>query len=400
MKRYIALLPLLLSLLCNAQSESHNFITYDTAIKAPYAGITWHVRITRSVNDSTSRPAFIFIPGQGEMGNNVATMQTYGPHYWLNHGWDGSIRLGNGIHYPYLFTIISSNTYMTAQEASDVIDILLKAYPIKKGSVYASGLSQGAFALSAMLLYEAQAGDETGMKKIKALVCLEGASSELQYPASTWSRGAAGWGHWAAKYGGKFFGLEGTADYRVVSRISKPMNDSLANSGYFSYETIGGGNHCCWNDMLNPSANNWTSVGKLGTYNSGGVDPNTMGTYKPGDNIFTWMFKQGDTSMVGGSVVTPTIYYNTARADTFRTVCPPGYLSFNSVVIYQVPAKKYSSTVSQQDADNQAKADSDANGQNYANANGQCKKIFAILYPPLLNGKAEIIFDDGTTLIQ
>lgn len=392
-KNPIILILVLLFSKAYAQSETHNFITYDTTIKSYRQ---WSVRISRPVGDTAERPAIFFIPGQGEMNKGYSALQTYGPHYCLSHGWDGSIKLSNGTHYPLLFTIISDNTYMSGMEASDCIDILLKTFAIKKNSVHVAGLSQGAFALSGMLLYSVN-GDDRGMKKITSLVCLEGASNEISVNQT--GSGAL-WGRWAKVYGGKFFGLEGYHDYRVVSRVSKPMNDSVPGSAYFSYETLGAGEHCCWNQMVDPGAKNWKSVGApLGTYNTGGADPNMMGTYKTGDNIFTWMFKQGDTSMVGASIPVPTIYYNAARADTFKTVCPAGYVAFNTVV-YVVPAKKYSSTLSQQDADDQAKKDAITNGQQYADQNGQCKKICAILYPPLLGGKSEIVFEDGTTLIQ
>ena len=44
-----------------------------------------------------------------------------------------------------------------------------------------------------------------------------------------------------------------------------------------------------------------------------------------------------------------------------------------SMVEYVVPAKKYSSNISQKDADNKAKAEIEANGQDYANENGTCE---------------------------
>ena len=42
---------------------------------------------------------------------------------------------------------------------------------------------------------------------------------------------------------------------------------------------------------------------------------------------------------------------------------------------YNVAAGLYSSTISQVEADNQAQADVNANGQNYANANGSCTAV-------------------------
>src|ERR1017187_10827676 len=90
-----------------SQSETHNFITYDTIYNGNY-GITWGIRISRPANmftvgnpDTASRPAIVTMPGQGQMGSvNPGYLVVFGPHYWLLNGWDGSVVLGNGTHYP------------------------------------------------------------------------------------------------------------------------------------------------------------------------------------------------------------------------------------------------------------------------------------------------------------
>ena len=60
-------------------------------------------------------------------------------------------------------------------------------------------------------------------------------------------------------------------------------------------------------------------------------------------------------------------YFNVAASQVFYRNCPGG-----SAVTYSVPPGKYSSTVSQPAADLLATNDINANGQNYANANGTC----------------------------
>jgi hypothetical protein len=59
-----------------------------------------------------------------------------------------------------------------------------------------------------------------------------------------------------------------------------------------------------------------------------------------------------------------------ASATATKNSCGTGFTG--SVVTYSVPASKYSSTVSQGDADAQATADLTANKQAYANTNGTC----------------------------
>lgn len=334
MKNILTIVILFFTLLSFGQSETHVFTTYDTTINAGYAGITWRCRISRPTNyftpnhsDTASRPVIITIPGQGEMGTSYSTLGTWGPHYWMANGWDGSVVLGNGTHYPIIITAISSQTYMSGKEAGDLLSVLIPKFHPKGGKVLAGGLSQGAFAFSASLLYEKTTGDEFGMKQIKALVCLEGASSEVT-AGNFDANASAKWGHWAAKYGGKFFGLEGTADFRTVSRVSKPMNDSSAGSGYFAYQNIGGGTHCCWNSMYDPSKADWRNgvgiySGTYGTNVTGGSDPNTVGSYKYPSSIFQWMLRQGDTTLVtsgggGGGNTAPT-----ANAGIDQTITLP-----------------------------------------------------------------------------
>jgi hypothetical protein len=61
------------------------------------------------------------------------------------------------------------------------------------------------------------------------------------------------------------------------------------------------------------------------------------------------------------------IYFNSSRSDTIiQNNCQAGYTGHT--VIYSVPSGKYSSTISQQDADNQAYNESHTLGQDQANS--------------------------------
>ncbi|WP_139276326.1 DUF5977 domain-containing protein [Sinomicrobium oceani] len=71
-----------------------------------------------------------------------------------------------------------------------------------------------------------------------------------------------------------------------------------------------------------------------------------------------------------GSGVSSGVYFNSYVSQSYtKTNCTSGY---GTSVTYRVPAKKYFSTISQADADAKAKADMQANGQNYANQHGEC----------------------------
>ena len=305
-----------------AQSESHNFITYDTTISIftpPWGPTnTWLVRISRPANmftagnaDTASRPAIITMPGEGQQGNSdTANLTVYGPHYWLKNGWNGSVVLGNGTHYPILITICYVNeVYTNVPDVYNVVDTLLTHYHIKRDAVHFAGLSEGAFTWGSLVAYETTPGAQTGMKIMTSLAAFEGTPNpSLTEPNNTLGADTPLYKIWAAKYKGKYFYLEGSGsdNFRNGWQYSTAMNDSVPGSAYFSYESDGGGAHCCWNDMYNPSVTNWTSVGTLGTYNAPSeTGTNTMGDYKAPSSIFQWMLRQGDTTLVGTGTTTP-----------------------------------------------------------------------------------------------
>ena len=94
-------------------------------------------------------------------------------------------------------------------------------------------------------------------------------------------------------------------------------------------------------------------------------------------------------------VLEPTIttYYNVAKSAYFvKDNCPPGSdVQPNTTTNYSVPANKYSSTISQADADAKAQAEIDANGQNKANTEGLCIEFGNVKTP---NGSNMIYYYD------
>jgi len=298
-----------------AQSETNNPITYDTTISEAANGegpFTWQVRVTRQQNDNSQRPAILSMPGSGETGTSAANLVAYGPHYWLLNGWDGGVKLGNGTHYPIIITIEQPAQNMRPWHLKAVVETLIKTFPIKPGSVHVAGLSQGSYEWGELIGFSAYSGDQTAMSEIKSWVDLEGVGPgdnflgfDAAYPGV--------YGTWASKYGGRFFGLEGTQDSRNIWQISQAMNAAKANSAYFSYENLGGGGHCCWNSMYDPSVTNWQNVGTITNANVvASTNPaSTMGSYSvnptTGTNIFQWMLRQGDTTLASGSTSTTPV---------------------------------------------------------------------------------------------
>ncbi|HTI09458.1 MAG TPA: T9SS type A sorting domain-containing protein [Puia sp.] len=295
------------------QSEANNPVTYDTTITEKANGegpFTWNVRITRQKTDASLRPVIFSMPGSGEVGTDPSMLTLYGPHYWLLNGWDGGVKLGNGTHYPIIITVQQPGANMRPWHLKAVVETLLNTLPIKKGSVHVAGLSQGSYEWGELISYAASSGDETSMSEIKSWVNLEGVGPGDNFSGYNQPYPAV-FGTWASKYGGRFFGLEGTQDSRNIWQISQAMNAAKANSAYFSYENIGGGGHCCWNSMYDPSVTNWQDVAPIKNVNIvASTNPaSTMGDYyvnpSTGTNIFQWMLRQGDTAMASSSATTP-----------------------------------------------------------------------------------------------
>lgn len=321
MNRFLYILLLtIFSLASSAQSETHDFVTYDTTFSA--GGQIWTARFSRPVEydnlshaDSEPRPMLLSQQGLGEAGDtSYSQLIKYGPHYWMLNGWDGGITLGNGTHYPLIVTLNSSVDNPRMNRLIAAVQFINTRFRVRDSSLHISGLSMGAYTFSGMINSQLTGGGEEGMKLVRSLVLLQGSGqaatagllgSAIAYDAT----GYSAFGHWAKKYGGRLLGLEGTGDTRNIWQPRDNMEDSVPGSAYFAYENIGGGSHCCWNTMYDPSRRNWKNQqGDLGTnivWNTN--HHNSMGTYQNGWNVFEWQLRQGDTTLiVAGGNQTPT----------------------------------------------------------------------------------------------
>jgi hypothetical protein len=88
-------------------------------------------------------------------------------------------------------------------------------------------------------------------------------------------------------------------------------------------------------------------------------------------------------------------YFNVAIYASFTKACPAGTIP--STMYYIVPEKKYSSIISQADADSKAQADVDANGQNYVNTNGTCADPIVVSLSNSTSATFVVSFDGLST---
>lgn len=319
MRKLFFILSLFSCSLVFGQTESGaDYFTRDTAIQVSANGspkFTYWVRMTTHRGDTTKRPSIFTHNGAGEFGSDTTffvfpSPHSFGPHFFLSNGsgWDGGLKLGNGMHYPNYFTVMPQAINMRGEYVLALIDSLVKYYPIELGSMHYEGLSMGNQEWQYMAAYYPSAGQEPGMQLMNSMVDLEGEGGQTFAPFQTGPDYPAYMGHWAKKYHGKFFGLEGDHDSRNEWQISQNIGDSTGQDGYFAYENISGGTHCCWNTMYDPTATNWRCISPItnGFIDASGSPANTMGNYftdaTNGSNIFQWMLRQGDTSIKSSAI--------------------------------------------------------------------------------------------------
>jgi hypothetical protein len=301
-----------------AQSETNNFITYDTSIAytgPATGGSTWLLRITRPSNyftannaDTASRLMIVNMNGSGQVGTDTSNLTVYGPHYWLENGWNGSVVLGNGTHYPIWITIMPQGLNVRPYNTVPLLLQLMSEFHPRGGKIGMIGFSMGNQCLGwALIDSTAGVGTNYMMSRTACVVDLEGENAST-YGGNYEGNFPYSYGVWAKRYGGKFFGEEGNTDPRNVWQNTQQMNDSLPGSGFFTYQNDQGGGHCCWNDLQSPNVPNWQNI--TVPYGNSWITtmstaPNTAGNYiysaTTGTNVYQWMVRaMPDTSLVGG----------------------------------------------------------------------------------------------------
>ncbi|SFS30828.1 DUF5977 domain-containing protein [Lutibacter maritimus] len=100
----------------------------------------------------------------------------------------------------------------------------------------------------------------------------------------------------------------------------------------------------------------------------------TLSQYAANQLAINWVRenKQDYANVSGTCILNPTVYYNTRKfGEMIKNDCGSGY--FGSTVNYEIAAYKYSSLISQADADAKAQAELDSIlTQSYANEQGFC----------------------------
>ena len=144
-----------------------------------------------------------------------------------------------------------------------------------------------------------------------------------------------------------------------------PQNASITTYEYFPLVGL----RCETDERGQSVAYQYDSMGKLAA-----IVDNEMNPLKKYD--YSYQNQQKEPDM---------IYYNQEVSGTFiRSTCDASLGELGKPIDYVVPARKYSSTFSQEDANQKAYAELSENGQQYADENGECgANVILSVYNPL-----------------
>jgi hypothetical protein len=296
-----------------------DMVTYDTTIIG--SGSTWNMRVTRRTDyfqrtDSTA--VFININGVGQVGTNAAINNDYGPHYWLENGWDGGVVLPTGTAYPMFITLQPSAAWPSPTVMKPKVDAILARFTrIKRRAVHVQGFSMGGWAWTRFVCNDALGGPYTYASIITTVFENQGAkpsSTEVNpYPTKLDNFALGG----NKAHGGNWFGVDqqGDGGRDILTRVNE-VNGNHPGS-YYIRTTYGGGGHESFNSAYNPSETFTSSNPEVST-----LAPFLVPSGGYNGNVYQWAMLAGDTTgLTGGDG--PTNQFPIANAGTDQSITLP-----------------------------------------------------------------------------
>lgn len=213
-----------------------------------------YVHLPAEYNDSVTKtyPVIIFIPGIGEVGTDPAKLIQNGPGYFLASGANMEFMVNGKLEKPIVISIQPIDAWApNPYTINTKIDSIVARWRCDPRRINGTGLSMGGQTWQNYV--------NTGNS-----ILTNRLASILSMSAPAPDNGVSNMKNFVLA-GGKWWGFEGTNDYRGMDQIRDVMNANIPGSArYYKYT----GGHCCWNTWYNPTWN------------------------ENGENIYTWMLKQ------------------------------------------------------------------------------------------------------------
>jgi len=213
-----------------------------------------YVHLPAEYQDSTLKkyPLIIFIPGIGEVGTNASKLLINGPAKFIAAGATMEFNVNGKIEKPIVISIQpidawAPNPFVVNRK----IDSIIARWRIDQQRINATGLSMG----GQTWINYVNTGNAVLTNRLASMVVMSAPGPD---------NGVPGMKNFVLA-GGRWWGFEGTTDYRGLDQIRDVMNSNVpASARYFLYN----GGHCCWNTWYVPTWN------------------------ENGESIYTWMLKQ------------------------------------------------------------------------------------------------------------
>lgn len=327
-KSFLLLLSIILSLAGFSQT-----VTYDTVIGNSSMGF-WPAKITRHVNhwQRDSVQGIIFWPGAGEIGNDVGLLDNHGPHYIINTtGWDGSVVLGNGTHYPVIVSLQPPNSSVSPTIMKQHVDIILNTFKIRRNGrrgigmpdLHFCGISRGGNFSLRYVTYKTSTTDNSFANQINSMWLVQGEDAASAQQGSQTIPWPYRYGWWSKNFGGRlvyFRNIGNGEGDRKSTEYVKSMNDSMPGSAVKVITSILGNNPCghCMFDEYYRLDRIWVvgqpDVDSVRTYDSSGTQHTALNPTNM--HWAQWLLRNGDTTLVNSP---PTVSAGADIAITLPT---------------------------------------------------------------------------------
>jgi hypothetical protein len=208
-----------------------------------------HLPDDYDANPTKRYPVIIFVPGLGEIGTDASKVLIYGPGYYIARGHKMQFTVNGVLEKPIVISLQPPTSWPYPGPVDTRVAEILTRWRVDTTRVYGTGLSMGGWTWEQYVTTASKHAN-----RLAAMVAMSAPGPESISNMKYW-----------ALCGGKWWGFEGTNDYRFMDRIRDTMN--TYNPGTAKYTKYSGG-HCCWNTWYNPD---WR---------------------ENGENIYEWMLKQ------------------------------------------------------------------------------------------------------------
>ncbi|RYD92474.1 MAG: T9SS type A sorting domain-containing protein [Sphingobacteriales bacterium] len=240
----------MLLILCNTLTVSAQ--QYLTKIDSWNA----YVHLPDDYNDGSNRtyPLICFIPGLGEIGTDPSKMLTYGPSKFVAEGHPMTFMVNGKLEKPIVISIQPTGAWPNAYTINKKLDSIMARFRCDASRINVTGLSMGGWSWTNLV----DGYNTVYTNRVTSVVAMSAPEPD-NYISNM---------RLYAQAGGKWWGFEGSTDYRKMDMLRDTMNRYKAGSARYT-PYVGG--HCCWNTWYNPS---WT---------------------ENGESIYTFMLKQKKT---------------------------------------------------------------------------------------------------------